>query len=333
MRLSFVIPAYNEEKYIGKCLDSVLREMGNDPGIEVIVVDNGSTDGTAKIVAAYPRVKLMRETRPGANSARQAGYLAARGDLIAHIDADTILIPGWIKKAEKKFAEEPELICLSGPYFYYDLSKELRALVKMFYFLTYLGYLFTKFILKNSSVVTGGNYVVRKMSLDKIGGHDTDIKFYGDDSDLARRLNKAGNVVFTFGFPIYSSGRRLAAEGVFTMGMRYGINHIWMILFNKPFSKNSIIVRPAAVNLLPHNPKNKIRELVCASIFVTFILGAMSGIGFLGYMAVKSGAITSFLRSATVISQIQAKTKNLEDKIKNLSQRAQATIKTIYDAN
>ena len=58
----------------------------------------------------------------------------------------------------------------------------------------------------------GGNFVVRRDALQKIGGYDTNISFYGEDTDVARRLSKVGHVKFTFDLPALSSGRRLAKE-------------------------------------------------------------------------------------------------------------------------
>jgi glycosyltransferase involved in cell wall biosynthesis len=95
MKISFVIPAHNEEAYVGKCLDSIFRELKKAPvDAEVIVVDNASTDGTREVAQKYPGVKVISEPIKGLTRARRAGFLAATGDLIANVDADTMLTPG-----------------------------------------------------------------------------------------------------------------------------------------------------------------------------------------------------------------------------------------------
>lgn len=80
MKLSFVIPAYNEAENIGKCLDSVFRALEEkECDSEVIVVDNASTDGTAEVAGRYSKVVVVRETRKGITFARQAGLTASGG--------------------------------------------------------------------------------------------------------------------------------------------------------------------------------------------------------------------------------------------------------------
>src|SRR3989344_1436029 len=99
MKLSFVIPAHNEEHYIKDCLESILREAktGNY-NIEIIVANNASTDRTKEAAQSVPGVKVVDELKKGMVHARSAGYKASTGDLIANIDSDTRLTPGWIKK-------------------------------------------------------------------------------------------------------------------------------------------------------------------------------------------------------------------------------------------
>jgi GT2 family glycosyltransferase len=78
-------------------------------------------------------------------------------------------------------------------------------------------------------MVQGGNFIVRKSALDKIGGFNTGIKFYGEDTDIARRMHSLGDVKFTFALPIWSSGRRLRKDGVIRTAWRYTINYISVI--------------------------------------------------------------------------------------------------------
>ncbi len=323
MKLSFVIPAHNEEQYIGKCLDSIFGGMGNDPDIEIIVVNNNSTDKTRKVAARYPRVRIVDEPKRGANSARQAGYLAAKADLIANVDADTMLTSGWIENALHAFEKNPKLVCLSGPFIYYDLPKNIRVLVKIFYALSFLAYILTRYVLRRSSVVQGGNYVVRKLALDKIGGYNTDLTFYGDDTDLACRLNKIGKVKFTFGFPIYSSGRRLATEGTFTMGLRYGINYFWMVFFNRPFTETSIVVRPTQEEgKLAYRPAHKTREVSIAIFLFLILFAFLAGFAYLGYILIQSGII-----SATTTTKIKMEAQKINDKINSIPDKMENILK------
>jgi glycosyltransferase involved in cell wall biosynthesis len=120
MRISVVVPAYNEEEFIRACLDAVLRQ--GEPVHEVIVVDNGSGDGTLRALAGYAdRVTLLHEPRRGVHHARNRGLDAATGDVIGRIDADTRLTPGWSRAVRETF-EEPAVQAATGPVTYYDVA-------------------------------------------------------------------------------------------------------------------------------------------------------------------------------------------------------------------
>ena len=264
IKISFVIPAYNEEVNLGKCLDSITRESrGKESDVEVIVVNNASTDGTRAIAEKYPNVTIVDEKRKGIVFARQAGFAASHGELIANVDADTMLTPGWIDTTLSEFQKNKNLVTLSGPFIYYDLSKKARLLVKLFYALTYLIYIVSRFIVHTGSVVQGGNFTVRRSALEKIGGFDTNIVFYGEDTDVARRMSKVGDVKFTFSLPIYSSGRRLAKEGIFTTGMSYVLNYFWITFFKKPYTMTATEVR-FPDHTMPRSPENRKKEWLIA---------------------------------------------------------------------
>jgi len=244
MKLSIIIPAYNEEENIAKCLKSIFREKdGRDFDMEIIVVDNASTDKTGEISASFPGVKTVYEKKKGILWARRAGYLASSGDLIANIDADTMLTRGWIDKVFREFSRHPRLVALSGPFIYYDLSLWQRIFVKIYYINGKILYLFTHYLFRAGSMLQGGNYIITRAALDRIGGYDTNLDFYGEDTDIGRKVEKIGQTKFTFGLPILTSGRRLAAEGVIKMALRYGLNYFWITCFKKPFTKTHKDIR------------------------------------------------------------------------------------------
>jgi glycosyltransferase involved in cell wall biosynthesis len=244
MRLSFVIPAYNEEAAIGKCLSSVLKEKERSGlDVEVIVVNNNSTDSTRDVVLSFPSVRIVDEPQKGIVKARQAGYLAATGSLIANVDADNMLPEGWIERAFGEFSRNSNLVALSDPLVYYDLSRIVNMQVKFFYGLGYVTNLFNRHILKKGAMLQGGNFVLRKSALDNVGGFNTSIDFYGEDTDITCRIREVGDVKFSFSFPVYSSGRRLTKEGIFITGCRYAINYLWTICFRRPFTETSTDIR------------------------------------------------------------------------------------------
>ena len=253
MKLSFVIPAYNEERSIGRCLDSIeAQTRGKKIDVEIVVVDNASIDGTRAVAERHRGVRVIDESRKGIVWARRAGFLASTGDLIANVDADTMLTPGWIEKVFAAFSRDPKLLALSGPVVYYDLSLLTRFFVKIFYAVGYATYFINHYVFRAGAMLQGGNYVARRSALEAIGGYDTRIQFYGEDTDIARRIGRIGKVKFTFDLPIYASGRRLAGEGVVMTGARYALNYFWTLVFKRPFTMDSAdIRRSSAVN--PHH--------------------------------------------------------------------------------
>ncbi len=82
----------------------------------------------------------------------------------------------------------------------------------------------------------GGNFVVLKSALSAADAFNPDFSFFGEDTELARRLSKVGAVKFSFALPAFSSGRRLAAEGLFRVALQYSLNYLWTVLFKRPFT-------------------------------------------------------------------------------------------------
>ncbi|KKQ28192.1 MAG: Glycosyl transferase family 2 [Candidatus Magasanikbacteria bacterium GW2011_GWC2_37_14] len=228
MKISFIIPAYNEEKYIGKCLESIIKH--GPPDAEIIVINNNSTDQTTGIVNSFPRVKLLFEPTRGTTHTRQKGLENASGELVAFIDADCRLTPEWMNIVAKKFTENKKLVCLSGPYFFYDNTKIKNFLIARPY--NYLASLSNKL---TNSVIYGGNTIIKKEIINKIGGWDKSINFYGDDVILAKKISTLGKIDFDLKFFVHSSSRRFNHEGIPTMILKYFINFIWVRLFNKPY--------------------------------------------------------------------------------------------------
>jgi glycosyltransferase involved in cell wall biosynthesis len=253
MRLSFVVPAYNEEAYLPACLESILGQI--DPGTcEIIVVNNASTDRTREVALRYPGITVVDEPRKGLTFARQAGFAASTGALIANVDADSRLTTGWVAKVLATFAEAEAsaashrmLAAFSGPLVYYDLTPRQRVLVHVFYMTAWTTYAINRYILRVGSMVQGGNFVVNRAAVEAIGGFNTAISFYGEDTDIARRLNDVGEVRFTFDLKMSSSARRLKSEGLLTMAARYSINYLWTTFFKRPFTDTYVDIREGQV--------------------------------------------------------------------------------------
>ena len=216
MGISFVIPCYNEEKYIRDCIRSIRREASSLPHYEIIVVDNNCTDQTV-LIAMQEQVTVVSERQKGVVFARQKGYEAAQYNLIANIDADSRLCEGWVEIALTNIAD-PNVVAVTGPLVYDDVSRSLAISTKFYYYLAWFSNSFIGVFLQ------GGNAMIKKSALDKTNGYDTTIAFYGEDTMTAKRLEPYGKIKFAMKLKLHSSPRRLKDQGV--------VSTTWLYLKN-----------------------------------------------------------------------------------------------------
>jgi glycosyltransferase involved in cell wall biosynthesis len=244
LKISFVVPAYNEETLLPKALESIIEEVRRARcNAEIIVVNNASSDSTTTVAKSFEGVRVVDEPVKSLVRARRAGFLAASGRLVANVDADTVLPEGWLRQVLLEFDANPALVALSGPYVYNDISRLANWGVRGFYSIGYCFYILNRFVFGVGSMLQGGNFVVTREALARIGGYRDAFVFYGEDTDVACRLVAVGDVKFTFRLWAFSSGRRLAKEGLARMAVRYGLNFVWTTFFHKPFTQTSKDVR------------------------------------------------------------------------------------------
>lgn len=123
--VSIVIPTFNEEAVIRQCLTAVLRQT--TPALEIIVVDNSSTDLTVETVIRMQQeyleeniILLHENEKQGVVPSRNLGFEYARGDVLGRIDADSLLEPGWVDQVQYSF-QDPDTAAATGPVYYYDM--------------------------------------------------------------------------------------------------------------------------------------------------------------------------------------------------------------------
>ena len=231
MDISLIIPAHNEEKWIGQCLEMAIKN-GKGKFKEIIVVDNASTDRTAEIARSYPGVQVVTEMRKGTGHARQTGTEQSTGEILAYVDADTHIPEGWVDTIEKVFQRDPRVVFLSGAYRYHrhETKRYPAWLLDAVWWFTPPVYWIVGYI------GNAGNCAMRADALKKVGGHDRSLAFYGDDTDLARRLHAVGKTLWRMNFNNYSSPRRFEEVGLVKMCLQYMINYWWPVLFHRPYS-------------------------------------------------------------------------------------------------
>ncbi len=237
--ISIVIPAYNEEKFIGNCLKSILNQKTNLI-YEIIVVDNNSEDGTVKVVEGFKeqeeeekekekkKIILLKEKRQGVGYARKTGTENSKGKIVVHIDADTVVTQDYFEKIMRIFSENSDVVCIGGQFKYYDGIKLKEFLRKILYKPTYF---FAKTFSKGSLGPTGGNMAFKKNIYNKTSGFNPSFNF-GEDGDLTIKLSKFGKIVVDFDLVCFVSVRRFNFDFDF---LKYVFNFFWLCFFSRPF--------------------------------------------------------------------------------------------------
>jgi len=229
MKISVIIPAFNEENYLEKTLEAIGRQDYAD--FEVIVVDNASTDKTVEIAQSFQKVKVLHENRKGTMWACEKGLREAQGEIIVRMDADCVPEKDWLSKGAAHFLDE-RVVAVTGPYDYFDAGGFSRY--SSLYFQKYIYRLTNSALqlLRIGAVMIGGNSFMRAVSIVAVGGFDTRFVFYGDDTDTAKNLSKIGKVVFDPNLVIATSARRFKREGFFSIQMKYLYNFL-KVIFSK----------------------------------------------------------------------------------------------------
>lgn len=125
-KFSVIIPAYNSAATLARALDSVLAQTW--PAYDIIVVDDGSTDAIADVLAGYgEKIRYLRQDNTGVSAARNHGAKMAGGDWLAFLDADDWYYPDRLKWHAEWIARDPTLDFLTGDYEYRDTSGKLMS--------------------------------------------------------------------------------------------------------------------------------------------------------------------------------------------------------------
>jgi glycosyltransferase involved in cell wall biosynthesis len=205
IRVSLVIPAYNEEHHLKACLERIaLQEVAP---FEVIVVDNASTDLTANVARSYDFVKLITEKRQGVVFARDAGFDAARGDVIGRIDSDTLLPASWVSDVQQLFSDT-DFDAVSGRVHYHDVALKNVADSLDFFFRRRLAQQLAR---TNTVFLQGANLAMRREIWVAVRNKLCRLDGIHEDFDLAIHLQEMGFAVgFAERLTASISGRRAA---------------------------------------------------------------------------------------------------------------------------
>jgi glycosyltransferase involved in cell wall biosynthesis len=216
--ISVIIPAYNEESDIAACLDALLGL--DEPVHEVLVIDNNSTDGTAAIAESYarqsPTVRLITERQQGALHAAARGVREATGDLIAKIDADTVVSPQWTAAIRRFFdAVPPDVAGGSGLCSMHDMPAQWLFRSAQARFTAKLQAGMREGSITEMADTFGANCVMRASVWADIAPHTSTRDDIQDDLDIGITVVDQGwRLAWVPGMDARISGRRLCTTPV-----------------------------------------------------------------------------------------------------------------------
>lgn len=195
--VSAVIPTYNRARVVSEAIDSVLGQTY--PHVEVIVVDDGSTDDTLEMLKSYgDRIRLVSQENRGPAAARNRGVAASRGEIIAFLDSDDLWLPTKLERQVELLQKTPDSVpcCLCNITMRWS-EKELQSFgiarldpqLSEGIWLNVDEVLATRFVLFNQGIA------IRREVLEKLGGFDESLRLL-EDHDLALRLSLEGPWAF-----------------------------------------------------------------------------------------------------------------------------------------
>lgn len=221
---SIVIPALNEEAVLGDCLISLSKQTFSGV-VEVIVVDNGSSDNTAAVASSYG-ARVISEPCRGVCFARQRGLEAATSPIVVSTDADTTFASTWLETIDSQFQTHPRAVAVAGPCVYVDGPWWSAVWLKLLFGSVALVARLTGKL----SYVTATNLAFRRDTLD---GYNTRLTQGGDELDVLRRLQRRGQVVFVPDNPTLTSSRRLSRGLLYTAAVSLVYHYVLAYVVNR----------------------------------------------------------------------------------------------------
>lgn len=186
--VSVIVPVRNEERLLAECLESLVNQDYSKGRLEIIVVDNDSTDLSRKIIHRYP-VRYLFQKKRGAAAARNTGARTAEGDWLAFTDSDCIVPPDWISRLVAASHRE-SADAFGGDY---AIASRQHSLIKDY--LIYRGFYSQKEFFAPAYPfppwLLTGNLMVRRETFEKVGGFEETL-LPGEDVDFSWRIGYAG---------------------------------------------------------------------------------------------------------------------------------------------
>lgn len=185
-QVAVVIPVWNGEAVLGRCIDALMCQTVPRQAVQLIVVDNGSTDSTLAIAHSYQGVEVLQELRPGSYAARNTGIAQVKAPITAFTDADCVPAPDWLERVLAAAAANPCFGVLAGQIDLFDEIAEEGAAFADYERL----FSFPQAQAARGNCATA-NWASETALLRQLGGFDASLKS-GGDRQMALRIRDAG---------------------------------------------------------------------------------------------------------------------------------------------
>lgn len=285
--ISVVLPVYNGEKHILKCIESLLSQSYPQERVEIIIVDNGSTDKTLELLERYSSVKIFFESKRGSYAARNTGVLNAKGEVLAFIDSDCVADENWLNKAVENLKLVKKKGVIGGRVEFFE---EQSTVWGFFDTATFLN---QEKAIDSGSAVTA-NLIVPKETFLEIGFFDAELQSGGDVEWTKRAKSSKYNIYYcsdvTVFHPVRSSYKAISKK-CFRVGYGNGqilrkTNRLYAMI--KPSVSIPIFNKIRRKNKKVENSQNPILfklQLLGVTVLMQFInyYGKINGILNLSY--------------------------------------------------
>lgn len=223
--VSVIVPAYNAERTLAECLRALTQQ--DYPALEIIVVDDGSTDRTGEIAQGFEGVTYIRQENAGPAAARNRGAAAAKGAWLAFTDSDCVAEPDWINQLMAKC--EPGVVGIGGTYGIANPGSLLARIIhaeiiarhaRLPVYVDFLG---------------SFNVAYERAAFESVGGFDPAFsQASGEDNDLAYRMIDAGGKLTFTRFAVVNHYHPERVLPYFKTQMRHGF---WRVALYKKHPK------------------------------------------------------------------------------------------------
>ncbi len=199
--ISVIIPVYNDSGNLLNCLEALSRQTLDKSMYEIVVVDNGSSDGIDEVMQKYPEIRFCHEYKEGSYAARNKGILNSKGDILAFTDSDCIPNDYWLEKGLSAVVNKDPLGLIGGRINYFARDENSMTSVELWELLNPYG---QEECVNSMNFALTANLFTRRSIMAEVGLFNSNLKSAGD--------YEWGNRVYEKGFPLFYDGEIIVSH-------------------------------------------------------------------------------------------------------------------------